>query len=84
MLSFEAGLKWRFGNKVFLYTGAYFDFGLNDPIKNERAPYQYFNSVEKLSELKLLQFTNKVNLMTVGLKLRWAFALGPNRGGGCY
>jgi hypothetical protein len=80
--SLEAGIKWRFNQRVYLYTGAFFDCGLNDPIKDYRVPYDYYTSAERLQDFTILKFTDRVNLMTVGLKLRWAFSLGSNRS--CY
>ncbi|MDR0660078.1 MAG: PorT family protein [Prevotellaceae bacterium] len=34
MLSLEAGVKWQLSDKFYLYTGAYFDYGLNNVVKN--------------------------------------------------
>ena len=69
----ELGMKWRVSNKMYLYTGAYLDYGLNDPLKNSRKPTSEYIFEEYLQELSLLDFSDKTNLMTVGLKVRLAF-----------
>lgn len=33
LLSAEAGMKWKLTSKLFLYTGAYIDYGVNDIVK---------------------------------------------------
>ena len=73
LLATEAGLKWRIGKNHYLYTGAYFDYGLNDFTNKNREDAKTF--VLSLSEEKtsLLKFTRKMNLMVIGLKLRLAF-----------
>ena len=67
MFAFETGAKWRIGEKLFLYTGVYFDCGLHDFTKKYRSSY---TSPEQLKELTLLNFTNRMNVMIVGIKLR--------------
>jgi hypothetical protein len=78
MLALETGVKWQIGNTVYLYTGVYFDCGLNDPSKKLRKPFDYYTSPEQLKELTLLKFADKMNLMTVGIRLRFAFFQIPN------
>jgi hypothetical protein len=34
--SAELGMKWALSDKLFLYTGAYLDYGLNDIVKDSR------------------------------------------------
>jgi hypothetical protein len=34
--SADLGMKWTLSDKLFLYTGAYLDYGLNDIVKNGR------------------------------------------------
>lgn len=36
LFSAEAGMKWRLTDKMSLYTGAYFDYGMNDIVKDSR------------------------------------------------
>ena len=69
----ETGVKWRIDNNLFVYTGVFFDCGLNDPIKDQRQPYENFNSEHQLADLTLLRFADKINLMVVGIKVRFAF-----------
>ena len=66
----EAGAKLHLGDNRFAYIGAYFDYGLNDPSKNSREPITE-TSLE--GSLPLLEFADRTNLMTIGLKLRLAF-----------
>ena len=87
ILALEAGMKWSISNDMFVYTGAYFDYGLNDPAKNNRQPTSDF-TLEKFKELEsnnkntsqvdlqdftLLDFAEKSHLMTIGLKVSLAF-----------
>ena len=69
----EMGVKWRIDKNIFVYTGAFFDCGLNDPIKDKRLPYGSFIDPNQLSDLSLLKFSDRINLMMAGIKLRFAF-----------
>ncbi|MCL2435542.1 MAG: hypothetical protein FWD09_05315 [Lentimicrobiaceae bacterium] len=73
VFTFEAGIKWFISNNANLYTGAYFDCGLNDPTKSIRKPASNYTSENKLADLSLLEFYNNSFLMGVGIKLRLAF-----------
>lgn len=44
LLSVEAGMKWRLNSKLYLYTGAYVDYGVNDIVKGGHS--QSFIKVE--------------------------------------
>ena len=81
MVTFETGAKWRIGKNLFLYTGIYFDYGLNDPNKKKRKVPESFTWAlpEEFENFTLLKFTNRINLMTVGLKLRLALMQPPIR-----
>jgi len=74
MLAFEAGVKWHIGKKTALYTGAFFDCGLNDNSKTVRKPFEHYIYAENLKDFTLLKFTNKINLMTIGVRVRLAFS----------
>jgi hypothetical protein len=71
ILALEAGMKWRIAENMFLYTGGYLEYGLNDPAKDNRIPTGDYIFPE--SELGLLEFSDQTNLMAVGIKLRLAF-----------
>jgi hypothetical protein len=73
-LAFEAGMKWRISNNTILYTGAFLDYALNDPARNYRQPYGEFITPDHLTNLTLLTHANKINLTTVGIKLRLSFS----------
>jgi len=70
LFALEAGAKMHIGDNRFFYVGAYFDYGLNDPSKNNR---ELINESSLEGSLPLLEFSNRINLMTIGLKLRLAF-----------
>lgn len=72
-LALETGVKWRIDKNVFLYTGVYFDYGLNDPFKDSREPHGNFTSEKQLADLTLLKFADKASLLAVGVKVRFAF-----------
>jgi len=74
MVALETGLKWQFGKKLLLYTGAYFDCGLYDYTKKSRVSYDGFATQESLSELALLDFAKRMNLVAAGVKVRLAFS----------
>ncbi|MCL2289559.1 MAG: PorT family protein [Bacteroidetes bacterium] len=78
MVALEAGMKWRIRKNLFLYSGVYFDYGLNDPTKNGRILPGDYTTAEYLKNPALLKFTNRINLMTAGIKLRLAFFKPPD------
>lgn len=86
--SIEAGMKWKLPNSLSLYTGAYFDYGLNDIKKDvNKRLIGYDTSYEEsftvnsilssqyISDEKLTDITDKAIPISLGLKVRLAFAL---------
>jgi len=77
-LSLEAGVKWRIENNMFIYTGVFFDCGLNDPIKDSRKSYGNFkdglDAKNLLEEVSILKYADRANMMTVGIKIHFAFS----------
>jgi len=74
LLAIEAGMKWRVSDNMYLYTGAYLDYGLNDPGKNSKTPLDdYDYRFPKDMQLELLGFADRTNLLVIGIKLRLAF-----------
>ena len=73
ILALEIGMKWQIGRNMFLYTGAFVDYSLSDPLKEHRKPVSDFTTPESLQNLTLLQYADNVNSVFVGLKLRLAF-----------
>ena len=88
----EVGMKWCFNNSWALYTGVFFDYGLNDLRKDKAQQlfeYQPFsNPVQYASNSALssqyvnakgakTNFTDKVNTMALGIKLQLAFGTSP-------
>jgi len=53
LASAEMGMKWRFTKSMFLYTGAYLDYGLNDFTENSVAGYKTMAPVAVGLKLKL-------------------------------
>ena len=80
MLAFETGAKWHISKDLFLYTGVYFDYGLNDLTQKSRTPYSDYNTPETITDLALLKFSDKTTLMAAGIKLRLAFISFSKRG----
>jgi len=83
MFAFEAGFKWQLAKNLFLYTGAYFDLGLYDYTKKHRIPYNNFTTQQDLSELQLLEFSKRMNLIAGGVKVRFAFTGSKSRKNNC-
>lgn len=89
ILSLEAGLKWKLQENLGLYTGVYFDYGLNDIGKDERTnQFVEYNSKSPrdfrqnsiltsqfITDTKTDSFTNKIIPMSFGVKVRLAFNL---------
>jgi hypothetical protein len=72
--SIEMGVKWRIENNMFIYTGAFFDCGLNDPIKDSRKPNSNYISPLQLDEVTIMKYSERANLMMVGVKVHFAFS----------
>ena len=76
IFAFETGMKWRIGRNFSLYTGAYFDIGLNNAAKNQNMPfiaYSVSNAPEFTANSVLSSFSNRTNIIAAGVKLRLAF-----------
>jgi len=88
-LALEAGMNWSIGDNLLLYGGIYFDYGLNNISKDEKLKFIDYsagtsskpessfiaNSVlsSYANDRTSIAFTDKVNTMAVGIKLRLAF-----------
>jgi len=87
MLAVEAGMNWRLNGNLSLYSGAYFDYGLINVAKD--AQLKFINYSDKNPEgftansvlssysdnSNSTTFTDKVNTMAVGIKVRLAYKL---------
>ncbi len=79
MLSIESGLRWNLSNNTNIYTGIYFDYGLNNICREqdkrlieyqENSPNDYiYNGILKTSIPK------NIHTIGIGLKIRLAFQL---------
>jgi hypothetical protein len=78
-LALEAGARFSLTDRIGLYTGVYFDYGLNSIQKvNDKHLLEYDQSNEatfKRHSVLNTGFTDKVNLMSIGLKVRVSFGL---------
>lgn len=88
MLSLEAGLKWKLPKISWLYTGVYFDYGLNNISKGDKTNDFLWINVSDPSKFKTRSvlessyttengqkviFADRVVPMTVGIKLTFNF-----------
>ena len=87
IVSAELGMKWTLKEGLYLYTGAFIDYGLNDILnedKNKRlveynaaSPRDFILNGALVSqysnENKAERFIDKITPMSVGIKIRLAF-----------
>jgi len=79
MLSLEGGVNWRINRNFSLYSGLYFDFGLNNVSKNKQKQFVEFDyktadvNSRFTTNSVMSVFTDKVNIMAVGVKARLAY-----------
>ena len=59
LLSAEAGMKWKLSNKMFLYTGAYIDYGVNDIVKGGHD--RTFTRIEESPEALVVRNNSMLN-----------------------
>lgn len=88
-LAAETGIKWHLGKQLFLYTGVYADYGLNDVIKGSKnksiLPYNNDNPLNFKSNSILnseysynkitKSFSGKVKPLAIGIKVKVSFAI---------
>lgn len=78
-LALETGVRFALTDKIGLYTGLYFDYGLNSIQKvNDRHLLEYDVANEssfRYSSVLNTVLTDKVNLLSIGLKLRISLRL---------
>ena len=87
MFALEAGINWVLSDNISLYSGAYFDYGLNNVAKDSQLKFinysdknpESFTANSVLSSYsdnsKSTTFTDKVNTMALGIKVKLAFKL---------
>ena len=87
ILSAELGMKWTLKEGLYLYTGAFIDYGLNDILnedKNKRlveynadSPRDFILNGALVSQYsngnKAETFIDKITPMAAGIKIRLAF-----------
>jgi len=86
IMALEGGVKWRISNNLHIYTGLYFDYGLNNASKGSYKEFVNFpknnpsdfttnsalTSYSNSNPKELKMFTEKIHLMAVGVKVRIA------------
>ena len=77
MLALEAGAKWRIRRNIYLYSGLYFDYGLNNFAKKNQKdfvnPFNYQGGETTFTTNSVLSvYTEKIRVMAVGVKVRVA------------
>jgi len=88
-VSMEMGKKWRFEDGLSLYTGVYFDYGLNSILKrrsvenlsqmveyNSKNPPNFTMNGIFNSQWDQNKFVNKVMPMAIGIKVRLSLGQG--------
>jgi len=79
MLALEGGVNWYINRHFSLYSGVYFDIGLNNVSKNKHLPFVEFDYKaadipSRFSTNSMMSaFSEKVNIMAVGVKARLAY-----------
>lgn len=86
-LSTELGMKWKLKNGLFLYTGTYVDYGMNNILdESDGKPLVEYNAIsprdfiinsplksQYTREGKQSAFVEKVKPISIGIRLRLAF-----------
>ena len=72
-LALETGAKWNIGKTLAVYTGVYFDYGLNSIAKSDNAFINYNRSnPAEFTVNSALASSEKINVLAVGVKVRVA------------
>ena len=93
LASAELGMKWSLGKNTALYTGVYFDYGLNDIAERENGGIAVYNtgnpqdigfnsllaSQYNKSSGKQENLADKVSPLAVGIKVKLAFGKNINK-----
>ena len=86
-LAFESGIHWRINENLSIYSGAFFDYGLNNVARGSKQSFinydhknpENFTTNSILSSYSnndssvLTTFTGNVSTMAIGIKVRLAF-----------
>ncbi len=78
MLALETGVKWTLSERMNLYAGVYFDYGLNSIAadSSNAAIVEYDRQVAgKLEYHSITSLADKMNTIAVGLKVKIAYRL---------
>jgi len=72
LLSAETGIKWKLNEDLRLYTGIYFDYGLNSVTKRSYNRVVEYKDQEK-KHFAFNNLTDEITPLAIGLKLRLSF-----------
>ena len=73
-LSLETGMKWNIAEVFAMYTGVYFDYGLNNLVKKDDQLFvNYDNAAPSAFIVNSALAADKIHLMAVGVKVRLGF-----------
>jgi hypothetical protein len=76
MLAFEVGTKINVSKDFPLYIGAFFDYGLNNVLREKNKPFINYNSADPANfSANLLSISDRANIISAGLTLRLHFDL---------
>jgi hypothetical protein len=74
ILSLEAGLRFSLSDKLGLYTGLFFDYGLNNIRKSKNKHVVEYHPVQfRYNTVLNTEMVDKINLTSVGIKVKIAF-----------
>jgi len=77
MLALEGGMRFRLTTALTVYAGLYFDFGLNNSLRNSSETFITYNS-DNPADYKpnsvLTEFADKARLMSFGVKINVGIA----------
>jgi len=79
LLSAEAGMKWKINKALRLYTGLYFDYGLNSVIEKG---HSLDNPIEYKNEIHTFVFNNLIDELSpfaLGLKLNLTYSFSESK-----
>ena len=76
-LALEAGAKWTLSDKINLYAGVYFDYGLNNIAKSSDVPVVEYSkqATGKLVYHSATGLSDSMKPLAVGLKVRISYSL---------
>ncbi len=77
-LALEAGYAWHIADRHNLYTGVYFDYGLNNVASAENAPVVSYNATKPSQPVQnsITAASSGIHTMALGVMLRYSLGFG--------